>query len=350
MKKKNNYHIKLIISFISLILLVFISIFLFKNSLVYKEEIKLDYKETGDVNYTVYLKDNQFYSDGYLKEGMQYITNLINYIDLDFKYTNNTKDDIKYRYAYDVKAIIKITEKEQESKVLYSNEEVLFQSELLNSDNNFNINENFKIDYHKYNLVVENFKKQYGIAVDSYLIITMDITSSADNVPNFSHIDLNNKLEVKIPLSKNTIEISKNSINDSDKYIKYNTYINNNTLFILFIATIVIEIILFIMIVIYIYKWYTSTKDLYDIKLKRILREYDRAIVAAKSLPNMSKFNIIEVSDFEELIDAKDNTKDMIIFVETIPGKESWFILTIENNLYRYILKINQKNDEHEEI
>lgn len=348
MKNKKHCRVKLIICSVSLVLFILISFLLFNKSVVYKEVIKLDYKETGDVNYKVFLKDNQFYSDGYLKEGMQYITYLIDYIDLEFKYDNNTKDSIDYKYSYDVKALIKITEKDQESKVLYLNEEELLQSEILEGDNNFSIRENFKIDYNKYNVIVEKFKKQYGIAVDSYLIVTMNIVSISDNVPNFGHIDLSNELSVKIPLSKNTIEISKNQINGSDKYTKYNTYIKDNVLFILFIISIVLEILLLALIFIYIYKLYNSTKDLYDIKLKRILREYDRAIVSAKQLPNISKYNIIDLSSFEELLDAKDSTKDMIIFVEMEIGKESWFILTLENNLYRYILKIDQESSNYE--
>ena len=47
----------------------------------------MHYEEKSNLDYKVYLKENQFYDTPYLPKDKKYISALINYIDSSFSYT-----------------------------------------------------------------------------------------------------------------------------------------------------------------------------------------------------------------------------------------------------------------------
>ena len=87
--------------------------------------------ETGNVDYTVYLKDNDFYTNKFLQKGdgevNNYIASLIDTVNVNFSYSNTYSDVVDYEYEYDIDAKILVTDKYDGSKVLYSKDE-LFQN------------------------------------------------------------------------------------------------------------------------------------------------------------------------------------------------------------------------------
>ena len=48
---------------------------------------------------------------------------------------------------------------------------------------------------------------------------------------------------------------------------------------------------------------------------------------------------IIEVKDFEDLVNIEEELRVPILFYELIHESESWFIITTSTQAYRYILK-----------
>ena len=76
----------LIITFLVLLLGVFL---LTRKDSSY-EQVVINYKEAGNpIDYKVYLKKNNFFETDYLDEGVTYISSLIDYIDVDFKYKSS---------------------------------------------------------------------------------------------------------------------------------------------------------------------------------------------------------------------------------------------------------------------
>ena len=60
-----------------LMLLLALGGYVLFNSVGVEDKGLTDYKVTGDIDYKVYLKDNNYYAEKYLDPGMQYIANLI---------------------------------------------------------------------------------------------------------------------------------------------------------------------------------------------------------------------------------------------------------------------------------
>ena len=107
---KKNSKKNMIYAFI-IIALVFISIILSNKSYSLKKYQSLDYKETISTSYRVYLDDDSYYNTPYLEEGMQYISDIIDYVDVTFIYIDNFKDNLSYDVKTKAEAIIAMTSK-----------------------------------------------------------------------------------------------------------------------------------------------------------------------------------------------------------------------------------------------
>lgn len=307
-------------------------------------------REMGNVDYKVYLKDNEFYKDKYLGKGMQYIASLINTVNVDFSYTNQYTSVVNYEYDYDITAKILVTDKYDNSKVLFEKEEVVVKNKHNSGvDDDFNINENIDIDYDKYNSYVTSFKDTYALDVDSNLIVTMNINYKG----SYNSKDIStkqSKLNITIPLTKNTIDISMNT-NKVDNNIDIavdQKVISNKTVFTL--GIILSGLSLLTIIILLVTK--NNKNDIYYKEINRILKNYDRLIITSSqpSIDETNYKNVIRVMTIEELIDVTEISNEPIIYYEVVPGEKSYFIVLKQDTLYKltiskaYLEKHDSKN------
>lgn len=292
-------------------------------------------REMGNVDYKVYLKDNEFYQNKYLGKGMQYIASLINTVNIDFNYTNQYTNVVNYEYDYDITAKILVTDKYDNSKVLYEKEEVVVKNKHNSGvDDDFNINENIDIDYDKYNSYVTSFKDTYALDVDSNLIVTMNINYKG----SYNSKDIStkqSKLNITIPLTKNTIDISMNT-NKVDNNIDIavdQKVISNKTVFAL--GIILSGLSLLTIIILLVTK--NNKNDIYYKEINRILKNYDRLIITSSqpSIDETNYKNVIRVMTIEELIDVTEISNEPIIYYEVVPGEKSYFIVLKQDTLYK---------------
>ena len=85
------------------------------------------------------------------------------------------------------------------------------------------------------------------------------------------------------------------------------------------------------------------SKSEYDIYVSKMLREYDRFIINTKTGPIISKGDkVIEVDDFQELLDVRDNLKVPINYYNIVNHHKALFYLNKENLIYLYYVKANK--------
>lgn len=322
------------------IVFLILGFFLINDGISVNDADSVSYNELGNVDYRVYLKDNDYYDESYLDAGMQYIASLINTINVDFNYEVHTTEELDYNYNYEITANLVITDRNNSSKVLYERPETLVNKKTIQvTDNNFVINEDVDIDYDVYNDYVNAFKSDYALNVDSNLIITLRVTTDGEYALTGDSLNLDNEISITIPLSEQTIDITM----QTDEKLNNNGVISNVTASginspISLVAGIIFDLlgIGLIGLAIYIYLS-TDYKDIYEAEVNRILKNYDRLIVTSKR-PNIdeNKFeNKIRVMSIEELIDVYETTKQPIIYYEVIPGEKSYFIVMNDNTLYK---------------
>lgn len=334
----------------TLVMLV-LTLFVLKGSMYSEKESVVNYNETGDIDYKVYLKDNSFYSDKYLGKDMQYVASLIDKININYKFDMKSDVKLDYNYKYNIKADLLITDPNDNNKILYKKSNVLVDEKTNKASlTNFMIGDSVNIKYDEYNSYVNSFKKTYALSVKSKLIVTMEVTTEAKSKvlkENFSKV---NKLSLAIPLSEQTVDIGidTSSINNAGTLDK--NYISQIKKPVVLVLGLIVGILSLALLYISLYTLFSgkSKIDVYKSTIDRILKEYDRAIVTSKSIGSIKEeeHNVIKVENIDELLDAHDTTGQPILYSEIVPNDVSCFMILDDKILYKLIIRRKQLEKE----
>ncbi|CDD29207.1 putative uncharacterized protein [Clostridium sp. CAG:433] len=328
--KKNITYIFLIV------VLVFISIIFADRSYRLKKYESLSYKETIATSYRVYLDDDSYYNTPYLDEGMQYISNIIDYVDVTFSYINSFADSLTYNAETKAEAIVTIVDTDDNNKVIYKNTEVI-ENTKKDSDTSGTINKvkNFKIDYAKYNKITNEFKTKYGISAKCNLRINYYVNYTG-KYKGLNNISRNTVMYLDIPLSEQMINITKNApaINNSSFD---GTSSNTATNTILYVLAIICDLIALVFLFKVVSNKIAVSKETskYDKFINKTLKQYDSYITEAEH-ETTNKENMVRISTFRELLDVRNNINKTIVYIR-IDDNTSKFEIIDGNTLYYYV-------------
>lgn len=336
MKKiKNNT--KIIIHSVFIILLVFMFVFELnygKNNLSKK---KITYSKEAEINYKTYLKDNSHYNNNYLENDYNYVANLIDYFNLDFNYSYVIGENIDYKLDYEVVGYLEIYDSDNTAKPIERKEYKILDTvtdegkgQLIKVDLY-----NQKIFYEDYNKVVQAWKKELNPNANLKIVFKVNWNGYSETLNKEISDSYTNTFE--IPVSAKIITISKPSKIDESGYIY-----SKKSVSILYVGIIIITAILLLValigLILAIIK-INQSKSKYDQKIKKILREFDRAITEAKGRFKIERGEkAIEVREFMELMDVHDNLHEPIIYYKTSVNKCT-FVVRNGKDIYYTIIK-----------
>lgn len=300
------------------------------------------YSETSNLDYKVCLKENEYFSEQCLDKNLQYVANIIDYIDAEFKYVLNSSNLFNYKYKYYITAKVVATEKGNNSKVLYSNEDIILPEKeiTVTSSNNLIIEEKIRIDYDKYNEIIKAFKRDYTLSLDSNLIVTLYVSFNGKYDDINEEIINNKNSSITIPLSEQTLDIEMNYDNINDSQVVESSFKNSSENLLLYIICAIFSIldIIFIIKLMRLLNKVTVTKTIYEKTIDKIMKEYNQIIVETKNIPNLENTRVIEVKNFEELLDAREMIGKPILYIK-INNQKSWFMISNGDEIYKYVLK-----------
>ena len=345
-----SFGMRLLTNIIIFIILIIGLIFSLNKAFSITKKGFISYKEISDINYKVYLKDNNFYDKPYLEKGMAYVASLIDKIDINYNYKINSSvnSNIDINYAIVAKLV----------RASQNNNSVFFEKEyeLSNTatdeivdNNNYLLDKEISVDYNYYNDLANQFKSKYAVNTNSRLEVSL-IVKEKNKENNSYDLDNESVATLVIPLSEQEVNINMNdnNINRETKITSDVKIIINDTTFV--IVSIVITILAIIALISIIKKILIFTKNErsnYDKFIKRILVGYDRIIVNVKTAPDINNYNVIKVESFQELVDVRDNTKEPINYYIIQEHIKSEFYLINNNNLYLYVVKaVDIENNE----
>lgn len=338
-----DYKTRLIINISGVVLFISLFLIFLIASISINEKSNINYKQASNLDYKVYLKPNNYYTDKFLDKNMQYIASLIDNVDVNFNYNFSANEQINYKYTYYVKSEVRVANSDDSTKVIYSKSDRVTEPVTLSKENSlgFDINQNIKVDYNKYNDQIKAFKSSYLINADSNLILSLCVGVEDQKGNKIKDINTNEVMSLNIPLTQQMINISMNykETNNSNNAKIYKDFnISNKVLFAFSILSLIGALVYAALLVMFLKK--TSVKKtIYDITLSKILREYDRVIVNSRK-PITVTGEIIELSSFNELLDVRDNLEKPIIFKEIHKGQKSIFVVKNGDETYRYVLKL----------
>lgn len=315
---------------IGIVLFILTGLFCLSKSQSVVSTAEIPYEETSSVSYKVFLNDKTYYNRDFLEEGMQYISSIIDYVDLDFNYSASY-DGVK---AYDVNktvtASVKITDVDSNDKVIYTKNEVLSEkSETLET---LALNENVKVDYGKYNRLVNEIKTKYAISAKSVLTISYRINYSSQK----DGLNTGKTINVEIPLSEQMININKPSSTHVQDIYK-GTYKNSALNGIMTLLAILMFIIAFIIAVILVIRVRDriSKESKYDRFINKVLKEYDSYITEAKEENSLPYKDVIKVNSFKELLDVRNSVEKTIVYTKIDENTSKFQI--IDEQIYEYV-------------
>ena len=329
---KKNKNIKILIT----ILMVIISLFIFiKETNLKKNEI-FEYNIKQNTDYKVYIKPNEFIGDRYLEKDNIYVSNMVDYININFNYNYDANKMAELQYNYDIIAILYIDYTNNNQNILKKQYDIIRDKFLkLENSNKIAINETININYNDYNDEVLRFKEKYNLPVKAYLKIYFIVKT---NINLEKTIEKQAISEIDIELNQPVFGI--NEKNNGEGYYqisKQGEDIRNINK-----AQILISIILFIFGIIYFiilirHKFFTKEK-IYEINLNSILKKYSDIIVELRDTIDLTGYKIIEVKNFLELVDVEEEIRAPILYYKEERFK-SVFLIMDNQVVYRYIFE-----------
>lgn len=340
-----GYYTRLTVLVLSLVLSFGLAIVFALNIFDISKEDYLNYSEKSNIDYKVYLKENNFYDTDYLLKDRVYVASLIDKINMDFNYNFTSDKNIDAIFKYNINAKLLITDINNEN-IYYEKEYVLLpEKEISLKDNKTKtIIETINVNYDQYNKIANSFKNNYALNTKNKLIIYFNVDKNFMNNGNIFNND-KNKMSLEIPLSEKSVEIKldTNEINNNNKLLlsTKNEYKINVYFIVLFVLAIIVFILVLLKTIKYV-KCLVNSDNCYDSYINKLLNEYDRLIVKTNTSPFKNKDdkeNIINVENFEELLDVRDNVKKPIMYYVITKHVKCQFYIRNEGNIYITTIK-----------
>lgn len=330
-----------LLTFIILFVCFFSICLMFASKTLERQKLApINYKQKSNVDYKVYLNENNFYEQEYLEMNKAYVASLIKYIDVNFNYDFNIASLSNIDFDYKIIGEL-VIENNGGTKRYFEKEYTLLESKKkkMIESNVLNIKENIQIDYSYYNILANSFRSTYGVDTNSYLNLYLDVKCRTNEKLNYN-INENNKVLLKIPLSEKAIEITfdQNGGEITKQVIPVGEVIFNKKYLVLEIVFLLISTLFFVKSMKYITSIMKSETK-YDKFVKKVLKEYDRLIVETNTYVNFSSNNIIEVKSFTELLDVRDNLKAPILYYNITKHQKGIFYIKNDNDIYLLTIK-----------
>lgn len=298
-----------------------------REGIVKLDSINVDRKISLTKN--VKFVDNDYFD--FNSESSEYITKLLDKIEVGFGYNTTFSNMVKGKYSYYVKGVLKNKDNTLNS-TLYKGEKKQFEIE----GNVININDTFTIDVIDYINKYNEVKNKYDIKDEAYIEYRVYVDYDVYNKEVKNNKTNTDELFIRIPISRKKTSIVK-SRNVDDSYKFYAKFTNTDRkLFYVICLEILCAIILFALVILFVYKKMISEIGIYDRKLKNIFDLYERQIVHLSGIPNLSEYNILFVKSFDDIVDSSNKLKVPINYVNIVDHKECVFIVFNDNNAYVY--------------
>ena len=305
-----------------------------------KSYISLDYSEDNSVNYNVFLKENNYFESRVLDENRTYITSIIDYIKVKYRYNLNFSENVNGTYTYYIQAVVSANKPNGDSGYYWQKKYNLVEPKTLKLNNvdAIYINEIVNVDYNKYDKILEEFKKDYSIETDGLLKVELVVESDVTGEKYSDSIKIPSNLSMSIPLLQKAVEasIEKNAVSNDSTLTMVDPIAAKFKFICLVLGLTIIFLTLVLIIKIIINRSVNRQKHLYASTLQKFVDSHDSIIANVTNLPDVSDLNLVEVSSFDELIDVYSEVRMPINFYENKDHNKAVFRIINDRMCWEY--------------
>lgn len=337
-KDKNRKNKKsIVICFLLIILSIFIIMSSFNNS----PKESYEYKVNKKVDYKISVKENNFFKNDYIDMNQTYISSVLNKILANFNYEfeGNMKENINY--SYDIAEVMNV-KYSNNNENLWSEKNYIIENKQINleNENKFNIKESVEVNYNEYNNKAKQFKANFNIPIKSTLEIILTVKQKIDTKEKIEQIGT---VSLYVNLNEDVCKIEQKSTGLNSYKQLENT--KNVNVFMLIIGLIIlIPSVSVVLKNTMKFEAVNNNVGTYSKAIKKILKNYGDVVAEIiKPIELNENTQIIDVKNFDQLLDVEEELRMPILFYEVERGKEGCFIIINNNVAYRYILRNKNK-------
>lgn len=335
-------------------LLLFLGIIIIVKSFTVQlggQNMLYSYNINRNVTYKVNLVENNYFEKSILEMDKTYVSSLVDKINMDFTYSLSGNKKAKTKYSYQIVAVTTAkyssTDVNTDGNTDGNTDETIWSKQYLIVEpkeievesSNFIIKENFDLDFATYNNQVKEFKQKLRLPIVADLQIKLIVKSDSEIPGVDNNIVETSIMNVKMDLAQDVFKIEKQFENADSKSVLETTQTNKkvNKLAFTIGCTLVISAIMIMLDLIRKSIKFSKKTD-YAIALNRILKNYGDIVAEIVSPVEIDNLNVIEVKNFDQLLDIEEEIRMPILFYETIEGEQGEFIIICDNMAYRYVI------------
>lgn len=291
-------------------------------------------------NYKINTKANDFvdYSDN--KNYTAYVTDLIDNVDLEFKYkfedTSYRESEIKYKYSITGKLFGYYNKNSEEQKIIERDYEILPPVEKTAKGNMFTIDERFDVDVQPLNQLINNFKLEQDMLISSTYDITLNI-----EIEGVSREKISYSPNISIEIGGKTTKINgENNRNDNmtvDSVEQVNLE-GDNLKYVIVLGIISLLAIIRLIYILFFTDELVVIKNVYKAEVNEIIRSCQDKIVVVNNLPIFENKHVIEVDYIEEIVKLSEELYKPILCYENDDETVTQFIVVSDETVYKFII------------
>lgn len=337
MRKREIQNLLIIIAITMIIGLLTLCLYLTKG----KHQF-IKYNENSQIDYKVYLKENDFYDKDYLEKGKGYIASLIDSISSNFKYSIKFSDNVSYNYSYRIAVEVDVEDEKNDSNIYHFSEDLVEHS-LSSNKGNLEIDEDLTIKYENYNNIISRFKDVYDLTnTESTLNVYLYVNIQDIDKSNTTSLIDKKVSSLSIPLTLNTvsIDIGNDIITNNNNQFEIVSTDNYEWL----IAVSVIFLIISAIYITFLIRYIETTKTaqmVYEKEIKSIMTNYDSYIQRITGTYDIGTSQVLKIESFNDMLEIRDTLKQPILMLENESKDGTFFIIPATNSIiYTYALRV----------
>lgn len=293
------------------IVIMLLSIIVLVNYMQISNEPIYQYQISQDTDYKVYLEKNDFINEAYLTKNQLYLQNIVRYIELNFLYQYEASNKEDLYYQYDISSTLNINYANTNQTLVTKTYPIITNKTLEQKDSSrIEVKESVNIDYQMYYQEVQKFKEQFNLPVSASLVVSfnlkMQLGEEQDKNPSVSI--------VTIDLTGSVFEIKiQESDNEQETILEINK-MNEKTNWTLVVVLVILFITSFAYLIYQIKNYKIPKTTNIKKEIKEILRKYGQIIIELEKEPEINLKNIIDVKNFNELIEVEEEIREPILY------------------------------------
>ncbi len=343
--RKKLINIQIVIAVILLLATMFTLI----PYIIMNENTYVSYSEDGKTESRMYLEDNTFYDELYLDSNHAYVSELIKYIETDFKYAlQMDADKVEYKYSYKIIATVTVTDRDSKAPLFDPSFVIKDVQNAESSESKLYINEKVSINYDDYNDLAQSYVDQFGLnTATAALSLRMNVSVIGESETLAENKNNNYSMEVTIPLLRQTIKLtSQSSVPTGEQRILACNTEAKTVLKVLWIVFAILTVLLFIFIICFIILTRDKHID-YSRRVQKLMSSYKSYIQRISNPFDFAGFKVLNVVTFEELLEIGDKLGIPVLMYENEDKTRSeFFVVSSAGIIYLYVVEVEDDEDE----